>query len=76
MSIPKKSVSLNDINSYSLEHFQKKSDIMTIIIDNIRNYREIPAELLEKITFMTNEQKMTIIFECNRTIGSIKYLFD
>jgi hypothetical protein len=76
MSIPKKSVSLNDINNYRLEHFQQKSDIMTIIIDNIRNYREIPAELLEKITFMTNEQKMTIIFEYNRTIGSIKYLLE
>jgi hypothetical protein len=55
--IRKKSVSMNDIASYRLETFQKSADDMTIIIDCIRNYREVPLDILERIIFMTNEQK-------------------
>jgi hypothetical protein len=63
---------MNDIASYRLESFQKSVDDMTIIIDNIRNYREVPPNILERITFMTNEQKMTIIREFNRSVCCLK----
>jgi hypothetical protein len=62
---------MNDIASYRLEAFQKSADDMTLIIDCIRNYREVPPDILERITFMTNEQKMSIIREFNRVIGTL-----
>ena len=74
--IKKKSVSMDDISSYRLEVFQKSADDMTIIIDCIRNYREVPSSILERITFMTNEQKMSIIREFNRIVGCFKYLLE
>jgi hypothetical protein len=72
--IKKKSASMNDIASYRLENFQKSVDDMTIIIDNIRNYREVPPDILERITFMTNEQKMTIIREFNRIVCCLYHI--
>ena len=74
--IKKKSASMNDISSYRLEVFQKSADDMTIIIDCIRNYREVPSSILERITFMTNEQKMSIIREFNRIVCCFKDLLE
>jgi len=74
--IKKKSVSMDDISRYRLENFQKSADDMTLIINCIRNYREVPSSILERITFMTNEQKMSIIREFNRIVGCFKDLLE
>lgn len=69
--VNKKSSSLNDIGKYRLELFQHSADDMTLIIDHIRNYREIPKDMIQKITFMTDDAKMSIIREFNRVIGAL-----
>ena len=69
--VNKKSSSLNDIGKYRLELFQHSADDMTLIIDHIRNYREIPKDMITQITFMTDDAKMSIIREFNRVIGAL-----
>jgi hypothetical protein len=43
--------------------FQIFIGVIPRILDYIRNYREIPEDMLHKIAFMTEEKKMTIIRE-------------
>lgn len=83
MNTHKKSVSLGDMGKYRTEVFQNlatkymnQHDLMTVILDYIRNYREIPEDMLNKISFMTEDKKMDIIREFNRIIGIIQNIIE
>lgn len=81
MITQKKSASLGDIGKYRSEVYQRlavedltQNDLLERILDYIRNYRELPEDMLNKIIFMTEEKKMIIIREFNRVMDAVKYL--
>ena len=55
---------------------QKTSDTLMLYLDHIRNFRELPEDMLEKIELLDENSKMIIIKEYNRVIRYINFLLE
>ena len=73
-----RSISLGNYTREEIENImtkaQKTSDTLMLYLDYIRNIRELPEDMLEKIELLDENSKMIIIKEYNRVIRFINIL--